>query len=61
MTALKNVDNPMLALQSLASKNPQVKQTLDLVNQSGGNAKEAFYKRAQELGVNPNDILNTLK
>ena len=60
MATLKNTSNPAELLQSFASRNPQVKQILDFV-QSGGNAREAFYKRAQEMGVDPNEVLNALK
>jgi hypothetical protein len=38
-----------------------MKQAMDYVNQNGGDAKEAFYKLANENGVNPEDIINYLK
>ena len=58
---LKNANNPQEILRSLASRNPQVQQVMSLVEQSGGNAKEAFYKTAAQRGVNPEEILNLLK
>ena len=48
-------------LQSMVSSNPQMKQVMDMVNQSGGNPKEAFYSLAKQKGVNPDDILNMLR
>ena len=53
--------NPNAMMQQMAMNNPKLKQTLDFVNQNGGNAKELFYKMAQQKGVDPNTILNQLK
>ena len=53
--------NPNEAINQLAANNPQLKEVIQYVNQNGGNAKAAFYKLAQERGVNPDDILNQLK
>lgn len=49
--------NPIGMLQSM----PQYRQAMDLVQQSGGNAQAAFYKLAQERGVDPNEILKALR
>ena len=48
-------------LQQMVSQNPNMKQVLDLVNQNGGNAQQAFYALAKQKGVNPDDILNSLR
>lgn len=45
------------ALQRLIQNNPALKQAIEYVNQNGGDPKEAFYKLAQEKGVDPNEIL----
>lgn len=50
-----------MALMNLMQNNPGMKQALDYVNANGGNPKEAFYKLAQEKGVDPQAILNSLK
>ena len=50
-----------MALMNLMQNNPGMKQALDYVNANGGNPKEAFYKLAQEKGVDPQTILNSLK
>lgn len=34
---------------------------MDLINQSGGDPKAAFYKLAQEKGIDPQQILDMLK
>jgi len=45
----------------MAQNNPAMKQALDYVNANGGNPKDAFYKLAKERGINPDEILNSLK
>lgn len=61
MNMVRSAGNPQAMLQSLAQNNPQVKQVLDLVNQSGGDPKSAFYKMAQDRGVDPEQILSLLR
>lgn len=61
MNLIKNSNNPQALLTSMISQNPQMQQVMSYVNQNGGDAKQAFYKLAQEKGVNPDDILNALK
>ena len=34
---------------------------MSLIQQSGGNAQAAFYKLAQERGVDPNDVLKAVR
>ena len=50
-----------MMLQQMMSQNPQMKQAVDYVNANGGNAKAAFYKLAEQKGVNPDEILQMLK
>lgn len=49
--------NPQSAIQQM----PQYKEVMDYINANGGDAKTAFYKRASEMGVDPNEILKQLK
>ena len=58
---VKSAGNPQAMLQSMMKDNPQMQQVMDIVNQSGGDPKAAFYKMAEEKGVNPDEILNLLK
>ena len=53
--------NPQLMMNQFLSGNPQLKQVMDTVNQLGGDPKTAFYKLAEQKGVDPNEILNMLK
>ena len=53
--------NPQTMLQNMMNNNPQMKQIMDIVRQSGGDPKTAFYKMAKEKGVDPNSVLSMLK
>jgi len=53
--------NPNMLIQQMAQNNSQLKQTLDFINQNGGNAKELFYRMAQQKQTDPNTIINNLK
>ena len=61
MQGIRMASNPRQALQSMMTQNPQMKQVMDLVQASGGDPKSAFYKLAEQKGVDPNQILNMLK
>lgn len=60
MNMLKSAGNPQMMLNQMMSQNPQIKQVMDFVNANGGDPKTAFYKAAQEKGVDPNEILRQL-
>ena len=60
MQTLRNSGNPQMMLNQMVSQNPQLKQVMEYVNASGGDAKTAFYKLANEKGVNPDDIIRQL-
>ena len=61
MNMVKSAGNPQAMLQALVQNNPQMRQVMTLINQSGGDPKTAFYKLAQEKGVDPQQILDMLK
>ena len=48
-------------LSQMMANNPQYAQVQELLKASGGDAKAAFYKLAQERGVDPNTIIDALK
>lgn len=58
---LKNIKNPQQLIMNMANSNPQVASVLKEVQANGGNAKDLFYKKAKEMGVDPNSILNNLR
>ena len=61
MNMVKSAGNPQAMLQSLTQSNPQIQQVMSIVNQSGGDPKAAFYKLAQEKGVDPEQVLSMLR
>lgn len=40
---------------------PEMRNILNLVQQSGGNAQQLFYQLAKQKGVDPNSILDMFK
>ena len=54
---IKAISNPQTMIQQL----PQFKQVMDYVNENGGDPQRAFYKMADQMGINPDDIINQLK
>lgn len=58
---VKAAQNPQAAVSQLAQSNPQMQQVMNVVNQNGGNAKQAFYNLCQQRGVDPNSILSQLQ
>lgn len=61
MGMVRNAQNPQAMLNQMMNSNPNLKQAMDFINQSGGDPKAAFYSMADKMGVNPQDILNMLK
>lgn len=57
---IKHSSNPNLLLQQLATQNPNVANAMNLINQSGGDPKQAFYNEAKRRGIDPNIILSLL-
>lgn len=58
----KGGGNPQGLLQSMISaRNPNALQAMQIVQNSGGDMKAAFFKLAAEKGVDPNSILSMLK
>ena len=59
--SLKGSSNPMQTLKSMAQFNPNIQKAMDYIDQSGGDTKSAFYKLAEQQGIDPNKILNLIK
>ena len=49
--------NPQMMVQQM----PQYRAVMDYVNANGGNAREAFYAKAREMGLDPDEIVNVLR
>ena len=61
MNTFKSMSNPQQMMATLMNSNPQMKDVMTLVQNSGMPPKDLFYKLAQEKGVNPDDILKALQ
>lgn len=60
MKTLKSIGNPQMMLNQMIGQNPQIKQVMDYVNANGGDPKTAFYRLAEEKGVNPDEFVQQL-
>lgn len=58
---VRAAQNPQAMLTQIMQQNPQYAQLSQIIQQSGGDPKTAFYNMAQQLGVNGDDIINMLK
>lgn len=61
MNTVKGVQNPQQILANMAQNNPQMRNVMSLVQNSGLSPKDLFYKMAKEQGVNPEEILRALQ
>ena len=61
MNVCKNANDPQAMLYSMMKQNPQMKSAMDLIQQSGGDPKTAFYKLAEQKGIDPQEVINALK
>lgn len=58
---LRGTSDPMKTIQSMAQTNPMIKEAMDYVQSNGGDMKSAFYKLAEQRGIDPNNILNMIR
>ena len=49
--------NPIAALQSMALNTPEIQEALNIIQQNGGNAQQAFYAEAQRRRADPTQVL----
>ena len=55
--ALRAASNPIAYLQNMALNNPQMQEVVNIINQNGGNAQQAFYAEARNRGKDPMQVL----
>ena len=60
LNTIRNSANPQAMLQQMMLQNPQISNVIKYINDNGGDAREVFYKTAQEQGINPQEIINVL-
>ena len=61
MSMIRGASNPQGMLQQMMQNNPQYQQAMQLVQQAGGDPKKAFHQLANQMGVNPDEIMGMLK
>lgn len=61
MNALRNSKNPQQLFMNMVGSNPQVKQILQMIQESGKSPKDLFYMMAEQKGADPNKILGMLQ
>ena len=54
---IKAMGNPQMMIQQM----PQYRQIMHYVEENGGDAKSAFYTKAREMGLDPDEIVNVLR
>lgn len=61
MQQIRFAQNPVYALNQMATSNPMLKQAVEYIKQNGGDARTACYNLAREKGIDPTAILNQLR
>lgn len=51
--------NPMQMFQQMASRNPNMKPILNMLN-SGANPQQVFYQICQQRGINPDEFIKNI-
>jgi hypothetical protein len=59
--AIKNSPNPQALMMTLMQSKPEYKQVMNYIQQNGGDARTAFYNMAAQKGVNPEQVLSTVR
>lgn len=61
MQQIQNSPNPNAALMNMAEQNPAIAKIMKEVQQNGGDARGLFFKKAQQMGINPNNVISKLR
>ena len=57
ISQIKSLGNPAMMIQQM----PQYRQVMEYVNASGGDARSAFYAKAREMGIDPDEIVKAMR
>lgn len=57
ISQIKSMGNPAMMIQQM----PQYKQVMDYVNANGGDPQAAFYSKAREMGIDPDEIVKAMR
>ena len=61
MNMVRAAQNPQMMLNQVLSRNPNYQQLNKLIQDNGGDAQKAFYSLANQMGIDPNSVLDALK
>lgn len=61
MNMVRAASNPSAALNQMLTQNPNYQQINKLIQENGGDAQKAFYSLANQMGIDPQQILDALK
>lgn len=61
MSAARGAKDSEAILEQIIANNPKYQQAYTQMKEQGGTLKDVFMNRAQELGVDANEIINMLK
>ena len=61
MNTMNAIRSPRTMLNQMLMQNPQMKQAIDYINANGGDPESAFYKLADEMGVDPDEVLKAMR
>ena len=61
MSMVNGSQDPQAMMNQMMTSNPNLKQVIDFIRESGGDPKTAFYSMADKMGVDPQEILDMLK
>lgn len=61
LNMVRNAQNPQAMLAQMMQGNPQMQQINQLINNTGGDPRKAFYALAEQNGIDPEQIINMLK
>ena len=61
MNMARSIGNPQMMINQMLSQNPNYAQVQQIIQQYGGDPKQAFYGMCQQMGVDPQEILKQLK
>ena len=61
LAMVQNAGDPQAILRQIMAQNPQYGQVMKLISDSGGDAQKAFYSLANQMGIDPAQIINALK
>ena len=54
---IKSIGNPAMMIQQM----PQYQEVMEYVKANGGDARSAFYTKAKEMGLDPDEIVKAMR